>query len=48
MTVTLRPYRPTDYGIVRRWIDDPVITGGFPTMTRDEWEEASTGWNSTG
>jgi RimJ/RimL family protein N-acetyltransferase len=31
MTVTLRPYRPADYGIVRRWIDDPVITGGFPT-----------------
>lgn len=31
MTVTLRPYRPEDYDVVRRWIDDPVITGGFPT-----------------
>jgi RimJ/RimL family protein N-acetyltransferase len=31
MTVTLRPYRPQDYEVVRRWIDDPVITGGFPT-----------------
>jgi RimJ/RimL family protein N-acetyltransferase len=31
MTVTLRRYRPEDYEIVRRWIDDPVITGGFPT-----------------
>jgi len=31
MTLTLRPYRPADYDVVRRWIDDPVITGGFPT-----------------
>jgi RimJ/RimL family protein N-acetyltransferase len=30
MTVTLRPYRPEDYDVVRRWIDDPVINGGFP------------------
>jgi RimJ/RimL family protein N-acetyltransferase len=31
MTVALRAYRPTDYDVVRRWIDDPVITGGYPT-----------------
>lgn len=31
MTVTLRRYRPEDYEMVRRWIDDPLITGGFPT-----------------
>lgn len=29
--LTLRPYRPDDYDVVRRWIDDPAITGGFPT-----------------
>jgi RimJ/RimL family protein N-acetyltransferase len=29
--VTLRPYRPDDYDVVRRWIDDPVVDGGFPS-----------------
>ena len=32
--VSLRPYRPGDRDVVRRWIDDPVITGGFPTAAR--------------
>jgi RimJ/RimL family protein N-acetyltransferase len=29
--VAIRPYRPEDYGIVRRWLDDPIVTGGFPS-----------------
>jgi hypothetical protein len=29
--VTLRAYRPGDSDVVRRWIDDPAITGGSPT-----------------
>ena len=29
--VRLRAFRPDDYDVVRRWIDDPVISGGFPT-----------------
>ena len=29
--VALRPYRPADYDVVRRWIDDPIIDGGFPS-----------------
>jgi hypothetical protein len=29
--VTLRPFRPEDHEVVRRRIDDPVISGGFPT-----------------
>jgi hypothetical protein len=60
MTVTLRPYEPADYDVVRRWIDDPVITGGYfdgeadlgdlvmYAMTRDDWEGARKTWNSTG
>lgn len=30
-TVSLREYRPDDYGVLRRWIDDPAIHGGFPS-----------------
>ena len=29
--VSLRAFRPEDYDVVRRWIDDPVIGGGFPS-----------------
>ena len=27
----LRPFRPDDRDVVRRWIDDSLITGGFLT-----------------
>jgi RimJ/RimL family protein N-acetyltransferase len=28
--LTLRPFRPADREVVRRWIDDPVALGPFP------------------
>jgi RimJ/RimL family protein N-acetyltransferase len=29
--VSLRAYRPDDYAVLRRWIDDPLVDGGFPS-----------------
>jgi RimJ/RimL family protein N-acetyltransferase len=37
--VTLRAFRPDDYAVVRRWIDDPVISGGFPTAAPSHDDE---------
>jgi hypothetical protein len=38
MTVSLRPYRAEDDDVVRV----------MDAMTRDDWEDARTAWNSTG
>jgi hypothetical protein len=46
----LRPFRPDDRGVVRRWIDDPVIGEDLVmyAMTRDDYERVKDGWTSTG
>jgi RimJ/RimL family protein N-acetyltransferase len=35
----IRPFRPEDYDVVRRWIGDPLAAGSFPPGVRPEDDE---------